>query len=63
MKKFVVTMTDEMKEELEKISDETGIPIARLVRDGIKLILAQYDVEIDTIVKRGGYRGDSTNSS
>lgn len=62
MEKYVLTLPDEMKSELSKISKNTGVPMARLIRDGIKLVLKEHGVDIDTTVEWGGSSKKDDNS-
>lgn len=56
MVKRPYTITKDQADALRRVHERTGIPIARLVRDGITLILNQHGEQANATVQHGGYR-------
>ncbi len=56
MKKVPYTISEEMDRGLKVIHDRTGIPIARLVRNGIRMVLAEHGIEVGDTIRQGGVR-------
>lgn len=47
-----ITLTEEMERGLAVVNERTGIPMARLIRDGIRMVLSQYGIEVKADVQR-----------
>lgn len=61
--KVPYTISLEMDQALKTVHDQTGIPIARLVRNGIRMVLAQYGIEVSDDIKPGGRRAKQANET
>lgn len=55
-KKIPYTISAEMEDALEVVHNRTGIPIARLVRNGIRMVLAEHGIEVEDSIRQGGLR-------
>lgn len=57
MPRFSITLSDEVDKELKTLSEQTGRPIAMLIREALEGYLQEkLGREIHTQIKWGGYR-------
>jgi predicted DNA-binding protein len=50
------TLSDEASKKLEEIAEETGKPLASLLREAVEVYLEKMGLDVDASVKWGGYR-------
>lgn len=64
MPRISISMSDDADKELKELSEQTGKPIALLIREAIEMYLnVTLGREVNVKVKWGGHRGSKNDES